>query len=96
MSREVFASCDLESVHSVRQWSLNARGGFVSIPLEMGTVYYFIDSVAGGCMQGRKIQVRNDWILHFICTFNYLIFISVLNFIFFSIICSFKFVFLVH
>ncbi len=57
VSREVFESCDLES-DFINQWSPNVRQSKVNIPLEKGERYYFIDSVAGGCLDGRKLSVR--------------------------------------
>ena len=58
VSPEVFDSCDLEADY-IQQWTPNMRGGRVSIPLDHGAVYHFIDSVAGGCVAGRKLKVLN-------------------------------------
>ena len=56
MSRVVFESCDLEADY-VEQWAPNVGPGRVSVPLETGGNYYFIDSVVGGCSNGRKLSV---------------------------------------
>lgn len=50
-------SCDLEAGY-LKQWSPNIRQGRLNVPLEIGGMYYFIDSVAGGCSSGRKLLVR--------------------------------------
>lgn len=56
VSRAAFESCDLEADY-IKQWAVNVRQGSVNIPLEIGGHYYFIDSVAGGCLAGRKLSV---------------------------------------
>lgn len=56
VSHTVFQSCDLKA-HYLEQWADNVRGGRVNVPLEIGGRYYFIDSVVGGCLAGRKLSV---------------------------------------
>ncbi len=43
----------------MEQWAPNVGPGKVSVPLEAGGNYYFIDSVVGGCENGRKLSVRS-------------------------------------
>ena len=56
VSHSVYESCDLESLY-IRQWALNQRAGDVTVWVEPGGVYYFIDSVVGGCLDGTKLKV---------------------------------------
>lgn len=60
VSRAVFESCDLEA-DFIEQWAPNVGPGRVNVPLDAGGNYYFIDSVVGGCLDGRKLSVRS-WI----------------------------------
>ena len=55
-SRSVFEECDLSAPH-IHQWSQAQKGGVMTFTPELGAVYYFIDSVAGGCQNRRKIRV---------------------------------------
>ena len=57
VTRSVYESCDLEALY-VRQWAPNQRGGEVTVWVDAGGVYYFIDSVVGGCLDGTKTKVR--------------------------------------
>ena len=41
----------------MRQWGANLKGGATTVLLERGRTYYFIDSVVGGCIGGRKLRV---------------------------------------
>ncbi len=55
-SRHAFEECDL-SAQFIKQWSKAQRGGVVTFTPELGGVYYFVDSVSGGCQTGRKLRV---------------------------------------
>lgn len=55
-SRHAFEECNL-SARFIRQWSKAQRGGVVTFTPELGVIYYFIDSVSGGCQTGRKLRV---------------------------------------
>ena len=52
----MFQSCDLEAAY-VEQRVPTQLGGVATISLATGETYYFIDSVLGGCLDGRKIRV---------------------------------------
>ena len=56
VSHFTFESCDLEGDY-YRQWVPNQLGGYVTVVLEQGAVYYFIDSVVDNCLQGNKLKV---------------------------------------
>ena len=56
VSRSDYESCDLEGLY-IRQWAPNQRAGDVTVWVEPGGVYYFIDSVVGGCLDGTKLKV---------------------------------------
>ena len=56
VSHSVYESCDLEGLY-IHQWALNQRAGVVTVWVEPGGVYYFIDSVVGGCLDGTKLKV---------------------------------------
>jgi hypothetical protein len=56
VSQAVFQSCDLKAGY-LEQWADNVKGGRVTVALERGGNYYFIDSVVSGCLEGRKLLV---------------------------------------
>ena len=56
MTRSVYESCDLEASY-IRQWAPNQRGGDVTVWVDNGGAYYFIDSVVGGCLEGTRVKV---------------------------------------
>ncbi len=56
VTRSVYESCDLEGDYT-RQWTPKQLGGSVTVVLETGAIYYFIDSVVVNCLQGNKLKV---------------------------------------
>lgn len=56
VARTVYEACDLRADY-IMQWADNLRGGRVNVPLDVGGHYFFIDSVVGGCLAGRKLSV---------------------------------------
>ena len=56
-SRSAFEECDLTSPY-IKEWFKTKKGGVMTFTPVLGAVYYFIDSVSGGCQNGRKIRVK--------------------------------------
>ena len=56
VTRSVYQSCDLEG-DMIKQWAANRIDGRVTIHLQSGRTYYFIDSVPGNCDNGHKMTV---------------------------------------
>lgn len=55
-SHSGYENCDLSAPYN-KEWFQTQKGGVMTFTPELGTVYYFIDSVSGGCQNGRKLRV---------------------------------------
>ena len=56
-----YESCDLRDGY-LREWAPIQMGGSVTVVLNAGGVYYFVDSVGDNCLHGNKMKVsRKAW-----------------------------------
>ena len=56
VSKAMYESCDLAN-EPIRQWSPPRDGGETVVWMASGRSYFFIDSVAGNCLDGSKMTV---------------------------------------
>lgn len=56
VSKATYESCDITD-EPIRVWSPPQMGGETVVWLDSGQTSYFIDSVAGNCIDGSKLMV---------------------------------------